>query len=84
MTDRQRTMPAGEQRRKSLAYMETENMTEKLDEYQYFMSKAIRESDKCFYNDDSLLVFDAEMKELREFFYERETYLNPILNSYID
>ncbi|MBD5499959.1 MAG: hypothetical protein HDR10_01970 [Lachnospiraceae bacterium] len=63
---------------------EADTMAKKLDEYQDFMAEAIRENDRRFYNDDSLLVFDAEMKELREFFYEREAYLDPILNSYID
>ncbi len=59
-------------------------MEERVDGYREFISEAMRENDRRFYNDDSLAVFDAEIEEFRSFFYKRKEYLASILNSYID
>ena len=61
---------------------EAEAMDKELDEYQAFMSEAMRENDRRFYNDDSLETFNAEIEELKDFFYKRKTYLFPVLDMY--
>ncbi len=57
-------------------------MEEKLDEYREFMAEPMRENDRRFYNDDSLMDFEAGIEELKKFFYERKGYLTEILKNY--
>ena len=59
-------------------------MEERVDEYQGFISEAMRENDRRFYNDDSLAVFNAEIEEFKSFFYKRKEFLTSILNSYMN
>ncbi len=63
---------------------EVDTMEERVDEYQGFISEAMRENDRRFYNDDSLAVFNAEIEEFKSFFYKRKEFLTSILNSYMN
>lgn len=59
-----------------------EIMEQRINRYKEFISDPMKENDKRFFNDDSLAVFDLEMKELNNFFTDRMTYLEPILEGY--
>ena len=59
-----------------------EIMEQRINRYKEFISDPMKENDKRFFNDDSLAVFDLEMKELNNFFTDMMTYLEPILEGY--
>lgn len=44
-----------------------EIMEQRINRYKEFISDPMKENDKRFFNDDSLAVFDLEMKELNNF-----------------
>ena len=44
-----------------------EIMEQRINRYKEFISDPMKEHDKRFFNDDSLAVFDLEMKELNNF-----------------
>ena len=44
-----------------------EIMEQRINRYKEFISDPMKENDKRFFNDDSLAVFDLEMKELHNF-----------------
>lgn len=59
-----------------------EVMGNRINEYIEFASGPMKVNDRRFFNDDSLDIFYKEMEELKIFFVERMTYLNPVLDSY--
>lgn len=60
----------------------SESMTEKLNEYQVFITEPMRENDRRFFGDDSLSDFNYEVEVLQNFFSERNAQLPSILNKY--
>ena len=44
-----------------------EIMEQRINRYKEFISDPMKENDKRFFNDDSLAVFNLEMKELNNF-----------------
>lgn len=59
-----------------------EIMAQRINEYREFICEPMRENDKRFFNDSSLVVFDQELEDLNNFFAERMACLTPILDQY--
>lgn len=59
-----------------------EIMAQRINEYREFICGPMRENDKRFFNDSSLVVFDQELEDLSNFFAERMAFLAPILDQY--
>lgn len=59
-----------------------DKMNEKLDEYREYMAEPMRENDRRFFGDDTLLAFEAGIDELQYFFAERKAYITAMAEQY--
>lgn len=59
-----------------------EVMDKNINIYREFISEAMRENDRRFFGEDSLVTFEEEIEELRYFFKERKNFLHLVLNHY--
>lgn len=59
-----------------------EVMDENINSYKKLIAESMRENDRRFFGEDSLVTFDEEMEQLRYFFAERKNHLIPMLDQY--